>query len=71
MWVYIQSEPSLWTVGFYDPAGAWQPDSDHDKREEAARRCAWLNGSPTPPTTYPVKRSDGRTVNVTIPTDDD
>jgi hypothetical protein len=19
MWVYIQSEPRLWTVGFYDP----------------------------------------------------
>jgi len=43
-WVYIQSEPSLWTVGFYSPDGRWQPDSDHSSREEAAQRVHWLNG---------------------------
>lgn len=43
-WVYIQSEPGLWTVGFYSPDGRWQPDSDHDSRESAATRCHWLNG---------------------------
>jgi hypothetical protein len=44
-WVYIQSEPSLWTVGFYSPDGEWHTDSDHRTREEAAKRTAWLNGS--------------------------
>jgi len=43
-WVYIQSEPSLWTVGFYSPDGRWQPDSDHSSREEAAERVHYLNG---------------------------
>lgn len=44
MYVYIQSEPNLWTVGFYSPVGDWNPDSDHDIREEAAKRVAFLNG---------------------------
>lgn len=44
-WVYILSEPNLWTVGFYDPQGKWHTDSDHTSQEEAARRCAWLNGN--------------------------
>lgn len=43
--VYIQSEPTLWTVGFYDPDGKWQPESDHGSSDEAAKRAAWLNGS--------------------------
>jgi hypothetical protein len=45
MYVYIQSEPGLWTVGFYDPSGRWHSDSDHDEREKAARRVAFLNGA--------------------------
>jgi hypothetical protein len=44
MYVYIKSEPNLWTVGFYDSRGTWHSDSDHDSREGAAARCAWLNG---------------------------
>lgn len=44
MWVYINSEPGLWTVGFYDPNGKWNADSDHSDREEAAKRCHYLNG---------------------------
>lgn len=44
MYVYIKSEPGLWTVGFYDPAGKWQPESDHESADEAAKRVAWLNG---------------------------
>lgn len=43
-WVYIRSEPGLWTVGFYDPEGRWHADSDYEDREEAAKRCAYLNG---------------------------
>ncbi len=45
MYVYIQSEPNLWTVGFYNPDGKWNPESDHGTREEAAARVAYLNGS--------------------------
>ena len=44
-YVYIKSEPQLWTVGFYNPDGTWYPESDHEKKEEAAKRVAWLNGS--------------------------
>ncbi len=50
MYVYINSEPGLWTVGFYRPDGKWEPESDHDNKEAAAERVAWLNGSrPTLP----------------------
>lgn len=45
MYVYIQSEPGLWTVGFYDPTNNWQPESDHDNKEDAANRVAFLNGN--------------------------
>lgn len=44
MYVYIRSEPNLWTVGFYDPDGKWKTDSDHTDREEAAKRVHYLNG---------------------------
>lgn len=44
MYVYIEPEPNLFTVGFYDPNGKWHPDSDHTDREEAAKRVSWLNG---------------------------
>ena len=44
MWVYIKTEPSLWTVGFYDPNGKWQPDSDWASSAEAAKRVHYLNG---------------------------
>lgn len=53
-YVYVQSETAaqtgsypLYTVGFYDPAGKWQPESDHGGRsgkDDAAARVAWLNG---------------------------
>jgi hypothetical protein len=44
MWVYIKSEPGLWTVGFYAPDGKWNTDSDWDDRERAAERVHYLNG---------------------------
>ncbi len=46
MYVYIKSESSLWTVGFYDHDGKWQPESDHDDSESAAKRVHYLNGGP-------------------------
>ena len=45
VWVYVRSEPRLWTVGFYAPDGTWHTDSDHATAEGAAARAAWLNGS--------------------------
>jgi hypothetical protein len=44
MYVYIESEKGLYTVGFYDPSGKWHPESDHGTRERAAKRVAYLNG---------------------------
>lgn len=43
-YVYIRSEPHLWTVGFYDPDGKWHPESDHDSTDLAAERVHYLNG---------------------------
>jgi len=45
MWVYIRSEPGLYTVGFYSPNGEWHPDSDHTDLEKAAARVHYLNGA--------------------------
>ena len=44
MWVYIQSEPGLYTVGFYSPDGEWHTDSDHNTKSAAAARIHYLNG---------------------------
>jgi len=48
MWVYLKSEPSLWTVGFYSPNGKWHAESDHESEEAAASRTHWLNGGWVP-----------------------
>jgi hypothetical protein len=37
MYVYIQSEPGLYTVGFYRPNGKWEPESDHDSIAKAEK----------------------------------
>ena len=44
MYVYLRSEPQLYTVGYYDPNGKFQPESDHSDREKAADRVHYLNG---------------------------
>ena len=44
MYVYIQSERCLWTVGFYDPSGKFIPESDYSSMIAAATRVAYLNG---------------------------
>jgi len=44
MYVYKQTEPGLWTVGFFDPAGQWHAESDHSTSEAAAERVRYLNG---------------------------
>ena len=44
MWIYIQSEPWHWTVGFYDPSGKFVPESDWESTDKAAARVHYLNG---------------------------
>jgi len=44
MYVYVQSEKNLWTVGFYSPDGKWLAESDHETSDKAASRVAYLNG---------------------------
>lgn len=44
MYVYVESEPGLWTVGFYDPKGKFQAARDFTDEFEAAKYCHWLNG---------------------------
>jgi len=50
MWVYIQSEPGLFTVGHETATGPkrWHTDSDYGTREAAGARCAFLNGGRLP-----------------------
>jgi hypothetical protein len=43
-YVYIKSEPQLWTVGFYRPDGTWEPESDHEYKVDAIERVHYLNG---------------------------
>lgn len=46
-YVYKQTEFSpyhLWTVGYYDQADNWYPESDHETAEAAANRVHYLNG---------------------------
>lgn len=52
MYVYIQSEKHLWTVGFYSPDGEWHPESDHKTQEAAAERVHYLNGGNEPENPY-------------------
>ena len=52
MCVYILSEKAghggadndLYTVGFYDPNGKFQPESDWNTKYKAAERVNYLNG---------------------------
>jgi len=44
VYVYIESEPGLYTVGFYSPDGRWHTDSDHTDRDAARERVHYLNG---------------------------
>lgn len=57
MYVYIRSEPRLYTVGHFCPDGRWETDSDHSTQEDAGRRVAYLNGGPAPASRPTRKRS--------------
>lgn len=45
MYVYIQTEPNLWTVGFYKPDGKWYSETDYTSPKAAADRVSYLNGT--------------------------
>lgn len=36
MYVYIRSEPGLYTVGFYAPDGTWHAESDWDSTKKGS-----------------------------------
>lgn len=43
MYVYIEPDPGVYTVGFFE-GEQWHPESDHDTPEDAAQRVHYLNG---------------------------
>lgn len=46
-YVYIPAshpDDRLWIAGFYRPNGTWEPESDHDTSDAAAKRVHYLNG---------------------------
>jgi len=44
MYIYLRSEPGVYTVGYYNPKGEWCPESDWNTTTDAAKRVAYLNG---------------------------
>lgn len=51
-YVYLKSEPGLWTVGYLDRNGSWISESDHESPNAAAARCNWLNGDQAEPSKF-------------------
>lgn len=48
-WIYLKSEPGLYTVGFFEPGGKWHAESDFNDQGEAAARVHYLNGGSAAP----------------------
>lgn len=44
MYVLENSEPGLFTVGYFDPRGMWRPHCDVSQREYGERMVNYLNG---------------------------
>ncbi len=46
MYIYIETDCGLWTVGFFMPVtNKFISESDHNTRESAANRVSFLNGN--------------------------
>lgn len=43
-YVYLHTENDRFTVGFHRPDGEFFAESDHQTRDDAARRVHYLNG---------------------------
>jgi hypothetical protein len=54
VWVYLETEKGLWTVGYYTPDGTWRAESDWDQCYKAAAWCSYLNGGDGRP--HPLAR---------------
>jgi len=50
--VYKQVESGMWEVGYYDPDGYWQPESEHDNSDAASKRVHYLNSGASLPIYY-------------------
>lgn len=48
MYVFIKTEPGLFTVGHYDPENIFVPNSDHSDQKEAEAKVHYLNGGTEP-----------------------
>lgn len=48
MYTIINSEPGLYTVGFYSPDNVWHPYEDFEDKEAAGEKCNYLNGGKIP-----------------------
>ncbi len=53
MYVYKHTDTDqngqwLWTVGYYEPNGEWQSESDHSSEDAARDRVHYLNGGSQP-----------------------
>lgn len=57
-YVYIRSEPGLWTTGSYNDDGRWFPEADHGTEREAAERTAELNKQDQDGGSYDYVRSE-------------
>ena len=71
-YIYIRSESELWTVGHYDPSGQFRPESDHDRKEDAAARVHYLNGGRPEPVLvdtdgFTLRDEDGNIVGMDEP----
>lgn len=49
MYVYMRTQPRVWTVGHYTGCGEFIPEGDYHDPEDAADRVHWLNGRSDPP----------------------
>lgn len=57
MYVYIRTEPMLWTVGHYDPkTNRFIPESDWDNTDDAAKRVNYLNGGKVVFPVHPIDK---------------
>ncbi len=56
-WVFIRSEPSLYTVGHYAPDGEWHPEGDYNL-DDARKQCHYLNGGASNNTTQVYHAGD-------------
>ncbi len=62
MYVFIQSEPGLYTVGFYKPDGKFEPVDDYSKKQEAEKQVHYLNGGTTE--SEPKEKEETRQYNI-------